>query len=231
MRDGRVVDAPIGRFHRPDRVDAVRPDRDATSRSRSSAAPRAGAALDLDEGEADVGQRVAHRRRRRRRGGRRARRRGRRRRRSPAPPTPGRAASADRWIAASSYSPITWLVTTTSAGTSATRRRASSIAAWASSTASAAPSRRRLGVRVPRRPSRRIRHSRCATLAGDNEAKWGRPPPGHHHAPAWRVRPGPTAAGDGGSGIRDRSVSVAPRASRRAPTHTTEQGDTPIAQE
>ena len=41
---------------------------------------------------------------------------------------------ADRWMAASSYSPITWLATTTSAGTSARRVRTSSIACSASST-------------------------------------------------------------------------------------------------
>ena len=152
--------------------------------------------------------------------------------------TAGRAASAERWIAASSYSPITWLVTTTSAGTSATRRRASSIAAWASSMASAASSSVAASVAASSRgcSSASVRRPSdssltCATLLATIEAKWGRPPPGHHHAPAWRVRPGPTAAGDGVLGIRTASVPVAPRASRRAPTHTPNRETSPIAQE
>ena len=95
-------------------------------------------ALDLHEGQADLGQCVAQhgvaspRRSPRRRPGRPWR-------RWPGRPRPGPGAGCDRWMAPSSNRPMAWLATTWAAGTSASRRRASS----SSACSSASPRRRR----------------------------------------------------------------------------------------
>ena len=94
---------------------------------------------------------------------------------------------ADRWMAASSYRPITWLVTTTSAGTSARRVRTSSIACSASSIRVSAASVSAASAVSAAAPRRRRpdwawnRRARELPYWGHIEAKWGRPPPGHHH--------------------------------------------------
>ena len=155
---GRVAGRPVPPVTRSAVTAYVRrrPCAGDTERAAVSAcAVPATLALDLDERHADVGQGVAHR------GGVRAeavaealdeaadgvdRQRGRAR----------SGGSDDRWMAASSYRPITWLVTTTSAGASATRRRAASIAASASLRASSAAG----VVRRRRDQRRRIRRSR-----------------------------------------------------------------------
>jgi hypothetical protein len=128
-------------------------------------------ALDLDEREADVGQRVAQ-------GGA-----------VGAEPLAealdeaadgidrqsglmqARAGLAPRWIAASSYRPITWLATTTSAGTSASR----------GGPPRARRGHRRAGCRRRRGRRTRIRRSPAfvvssltfGTLPATTEAKWG----------------------------------------------------------
>ena len=141
--EGVVVAGRSGRGRPRRPLPPARP-RGPTSRMIRSSLDSAGrrgafcALLDLDEGHADLGQGVAQRGHVRAQAGRRAPRRGRRRRRWPGRRRPGRAAAADRWMAASSYSPMAWLMTTTSAGTSATRARASSI--WARSAASSTSS-------------------------------------------------------------------------------------------
>ena len=77
--------------------------------------------LDLHEGQADVGQRRGQRRELQARAARRGPRPGSRRHRWPSWPRPSRGGMAPRWMAANSYSPITWLTTTVWAGISPSR--------------------------------------------------------------------------------------------------------------
>ena len=151
--------------------------------------------------------------------------------------------SADRWIAASSYRPITWFVTTTSAGTSATRRLASSMAAWASPMASAAPSATTSASSIgpPPRPVGVAPGIDVGFLSHVCYPSWGnlRRSGGNPHLATTAHRRGEcvqvqrqlvTAA----PGSRGRSVPVAPRVSRpstdtthrtgrRHPLHRSEQ--------